>query len=294
MAKSRSVTVTLPRVVDIETDKQERQGYRLALRAQKIFPQSKEEGNSTAVVMLSATRGHGEATYLPRASVSPAEIDADFGRFGEIATRFEPSGPKRTEPFKGCGGGIAIRQRGWLVGKVDFRAEHGYTRLVAERLPGTWIERPRQSCTVRIPATRHSDDAKVTFEGLARRGHSTVAFSAERDRPGVPARLSAWTEERLGGVSISRSVEVTGENDSFTFDKGMTEAEVRPPAPFRGSALFATGAPNRTGTWLGSLSVSFPGRPDVRLAGDEFRGSLVSGSHCPFDPGAACIEIRGE
>jgi hypothetical protein len=295
VAKNRSVTFPLPRVVGLKMDGQERNGYRLDLYAEKIFPLPEQRrGKVNTILALLASRGAANASYFPKATIEDGEIRAGFGPLGEVAAHFEPSGPRRTEPVIGCKGAKLFRERGWIVGRISFHGEHGYTQLVAMRLPGSQFERRRQSCTVHLPTTRRGEGKRVTLEGLTRHGHSTVTFSAERDRPGAPARLSAETTERLGGVSISRSVEVKGGDSSFIFDTALTKAEVHPPVPFQGSALFATPTPNRTGTWLGSLSVSFPGRPDVRLAGDDFRGSLVGGSHCPFDPDAACFEISAE
>jgi hypothetical protein len=50
---------------------------------------------------------------------------------------------------------------------------------------------------------------------------------------------------------------------------------VKPPAPFSGTASFVADPGKQTGSWLGDLTVSFPGRPDVRLAGKRFEGSVL-------------------
>ena len=61
-------------------------------------------------------------------------------------------------------------------------------------------------------------------------------------------------------------------------------ATVAPPAPFSGTATFTADPGKQTGSWLGDLSVSFPGRPDVRLAGRRFEGSVLTDGPCSPDP----------
>jgi len=82
---------------------------------------------------------------------------------------------------------------------------------------------------------------------------------------------TATTEkEKVGQVKIERFGFGNGPKTSFRFDSALTSAHVEPPdPPFSRDADFAS--PNQ---WTGSLSVSFPGDPDVPLAGPTFSAQL--------------------
>jgi hypothetical protein len=125
--------------------------------------------------------------------------------------------------------------------------------------------------------------------GSTHHGHSYVAFSARKLAANPVAEFSAWTGERRGKITIERSITSMGSADAFISDQALTSATVEPSAPFRGQASFQAFAGKTTGTWLGSLSVSFPGRPHTRLAGRTFDGSLLTGMQCSPNPEIDCI-----
>jgi hypothetical protein len=89
---------------------------------------------------------------------------------------------------------------------------------------------------------------------------------------GVTAFIAGERRKR-GRVLINRSASRVAPNGSeFTFDDGLASAHVEPlGALFSGSADFTD--PSQ---WTGSLTASFPGAPDVPMAGPNFTASLKS------------------
>jgi hypothetical protein len=75
----------------------------------------------------------------------------------------------------------------------------------------------------------------------------------------------------------------------FSFDPAFSTAILTPPAPFSGSGSFQRGADGST-TWSGSLAVSFPGMPNVALAGPQFTASLGNESQTSSE---SCTEYPG-
>ena len=85
---------------------------------------------------------------------------------------------------------------------------------------------------------------------------------------GAKARFSGFINEKAGRVEILRSAFAKGPAGSFTYDDGLTEASVDPPAPFSGSATYTEGSPS---TWVGDLAMKVPGkRGKIALAGPSF------------------------
>lgn len=85
--------------------------------------------------------------------------------------------------------------------------------------------------------------------------------------------FSAGSFERRGHMSIFRDVFAEAAPASFVFARDLSSATVQPPLPFQGEASFQR-APSGP-AWSGSLSVDFPGREDVQLAGPRFTAHLA-------------------
>ena len=162
----------------------------------------------------------------------------------------------------GCGVGLN-GTHGRFTGRIRFRGEDGYVRIRASRARG-FISPATQGCSEGDP-----------FHGVALDARSgSVSFEADHFRGDPGALFLARARERVDNVRIQRyAIGGTPDADAFTYDHGLTTAHVAPPPdrdePFSGSAdLIASGE------WSGSLSVSFPGAPDIALAGAGFAARL--------------------
>lgn len=90
------------------------------------------------------------------------------------------------------------------------------------------------------------------------------------------ADLGAPKGTRVGGVAVAH-----GARSAVGFTAMRTS-----PA---GAGTLTASATEQRGSWLGDLSVSFPGRPDVRLADARFEGSVLKPGQCSVEGNVACV-----
>jgi hypothetical protein len=231
-------------------------------------------------VTLTALRLGGflaAASYTVPGSASPDRIEARFGnKLGRVSVRFKAKQVKKIGPRKGCTGKPAMDRSGVFVGTITFRGEGGYTTVDARRAQGRVIDTLVERCE--FPHTRRSARASASPLGPPAVGASLG------DRRGFGASISrragkrsvfyeAISRERRGRMRIFRGVFAKGREDSFTYVGDLSAATVKPPAPFEGEAAFLRERRGK-GSWLGPLSVSFPGRDDVPMAGSRFVAQL--------------------
>jgi hypothetical protein len=268
-------------------------GFRFDLEATQVYFSKAESAKFTdpapateTFVSLALRRGPTEASYYTsKATFDGEAIEEDLGEVGEISLRFVSRRVTVKRPEKGCVGPAERIEHGAFVGVLRFRGEHGYTRLLRRRVPGTLSRQASLSCDL-VPRNGSPNGLRV---GGTHFVHGDgIGFQAQRRSPAGSARLDAYDSERRGDVSIERKVEIVGPAGTLSVD-GVTEATVKPPAPFSGEASFEAFKGKQSGTWLGSLAVSFPGAPNVRLAGKQFEGSLLTGHQCSVDRNVTCI-----
>jgi hypothetical protein len=268
-------------------------GYRLDLEATLIRFSKAELAKFTGpapptetFISLNLHRGPAEALYAPRKATFDGEtIEEDLGELGEISLRFVPDHVNFKHPRKGGVGPVARIEHGAFVGVLRFRGEHGYTHLLRRRVPATLSRQAGLSCDL-VPKNGSPNGLRV---GGTRLKHGdVVGFQAQRRGSSGAARLDAYDSETRGAIAVERKVEVGGPAGTLSLD-GLTGATVKPPAPFTGEARFKAFKGKQSGTWLGSLAVSFPGAPDVSLAGREFEGSLLTGHQCSVDRNVTCL-----
>jgi hypothetical protein len=96
-------------------------------------------------------------------------------------------------------------------------------------------------------------------------------MQARTNSPTRPIRFEASIEERGPALPVIRSVVVAGAPPAFEYDVSAQTARLAPPPPFAGVARFDR-AGKRQGQLQGGLTVDFPGRSNVSLAG--LRGGL--------------------
>lgn len=216
------------------------------------------------------------ASYTVVGSASPDRIKARFGKLGRVSVRFKAKRAKRIGPRKGCTGKPAMDRSGVFVGTIRFRGEGGYTRVAARRAQGRVIDTLKERCE--FPHTRRSARASASPLGPPVLGASLgsrrgFGASISRRAGKRSALYEAISFERRGRMRIFRIVFAKGREDSFTYVGDLSAATVKPPAPFEGEATFLRERRGK-GSWLGSLSVSFPGRDDVPMAGSRFVAKL--------------------
>lgn len=102
---------------------------------------------------------------------------------------------------------------------------------------------------------------------------------------GFPPRtveLAAEYTHHHDGMWVTAKTRVEGKPDNFTVTGATgtpSEATVKPPAPFEGSAEFTLESPT-VANWTGDLRVPIPTLGTVALTGPEFKPTLCDGGGC--------------
>jgi hypothetical protein len=215
-------------------------------------------------------------SYTVRAKSLPQRIDARFGRFGRVSVRLKTERMRKGKLEEQCKGKPETVRFGVFVGTIRFRGEGGYTSVAARHAEGRLSTGEKFKCV--FPNLRPGS-------GLAARESRQVAPSLtatqgrhrflQVEASGGKQKsiiFSAGSLERRGHMSVFRDVFAEAPPASFVFASDLSSATVQPPLPFQAEASFqkASGP-----TWSGSLSVDFPGRDDVQLAGPRFTAHLA-------------------
>ncbi len=235
------------------------------------------------MLILFVERKHADATYivLRRVTVTETESTADLGRLGTIDLHFVPSGQPRVEKSTCDPQPIEI-DSGFYEGRVEFEGEEGFTKVDATRAPGEIREAASFFC-FRSGVEGFGGHAPGGLLSLRRKwsgGH--LEFQVKKNSPTRPTRLSATIEEEHDGWGVSRSVSAVAGRGAFDFDVPGQTARLNPPSPFQGTGTFHRTGRRNPGRLRGSLSVDFPGRSNVSLAGSK--GSLVRFVDHPSHP----------
>ncbi len=235
-----------------------------------------------------AVNGAASIYYARGADSGATEVRARLGGLGRIEVRFRPSGRTRVTVLRAGAHGCAapariVRRLGTFTGTIRFQGEDGYTAVEATEAPGSVGTPLPAGCGGGDPA---SASAARSAPGAASASAwpepgSAVLFAANR-RAGTSFRAStsdtgvaflAVLEERLpGGVVVSRRAFAGAPPSTFSFDRGLRSARVKPPAPFSGSARFDAAA-RGAARWTGSLRATFPGA-NLPMTGPGFRPRL--------------------
>lgn len=232
------------------------------------------EGDFPADVGVSVDGGLVGASYAVRAELE-AGIHATFGSLGQLDVSFERRKKVVERPEPGC---RWVAEIGVFRGSFDFTGEGGYFSSSAVNPEGEVIRLPNGFCGFGDdrPARFGIPGVHQTILAARAKGNGrTISFEASRLTFGQATpetSFSASLRERVGEMKIERTAGVRSKAKAFSLE-GKSRGSVHPPPPFRGSARFRDPA-GGPATWTGSLSVSFPGAPNVTLAGEPFAAKL--------------------
>lgn len=218
--------------------------------------------------------GVDSVIYLAPAKVTPTMIEADLGPVGQISLRFETSGPSE-RVHAGCkGGGSVTYEPGAWVGEIEIAGEEGFTEVHRTRtkaIPNPFVETGCGVIGIGESGGQGPDAARLIARSATRK--HAIHLQANKNHRKARVRVEASLEERRNGLIVSREVVRFLPASTFSFDPELRSATLAPAAPFSGSASFHRGA-KPANQWAGNLSVAFPGRADVPLAGRRFTSAL--------------------
>jgi hypothetical protein len=229
--------------------------------------------------------GASSVYYARAAAAGPGAVEAPLGGLGRISVAFRPSGDTRVSVLRSgaCPRPTRIvRRLGTFTGSIEFRGEEGYTAVRARRARG--------SVGTPLPASCRGEGAAraglASFAGRRPASAGIAVLRAVDRRAGTSFRASvsgagasfvATLEERLdGGLVVSRRAFAAAPASAFSFDRLLTRASVKPPAPFSGSARYEAVPGRGAPSWEGSLRATFPGA-SVPVTGPGFQSSLGMG-----------------
>jgi hypothetical protein len=240
-------------------------GYRAEVVASK--------GGSVILTTISSLPGgvFMGATYVTKGRVSSRRISARFGSLGAFSVRVRSTG--RRAHSKQCHNQYTyISTPATYRGRIRFEGENGYTSIDSSRFRQTLPADDPINCGLTLD--RFSKPATLLH---AHGTEPTSTFAIEQAAPGAPAFAYAQTREQLGRTTVLHYVEATAPATSFSFDGARTTADVQTmPAPFQGSAHYASDPGQSTGRLTGSLSVSLPGAGTLSLVGPTLSARLES------------------
>lgn len=242
-----------------------------------------EVSASGDAAFLVARNRFGDAVYFVPAKLRGAVLTARFGSRGKIAVRFrQTEGFREKMPPRRCKGKPHLTRYGVFTGTIRFRGERGFTAVDRQAARGRFFSQPRWQC--RRPGGKIKplppDDGVgeadfTTLEANAHNGNIFFEALAAGPSESTAVIFLAQLREQRERMEVSRTAFVFGHARRFQYDPGLGSAEVRPPAPFHGTASFSRG-PGGRALWRGPLTVALPGAPRLSLAGSRFQAKLVN------------------
>ncbi|HEX4669942.1 MAG TPA: hypothetical protein VH275_08240 [Solirubrobacterales bacterium] len=231
------------------------------------------EADFPPTAVVTAHRSGLRATYEVPGELEPG-MHAVFGAVGSADLDFQRRKRMVDRPEKGC---VWITETGIFQGDFSFAGEDSYTAAAATSVPGEITRLPNGFCGFGGDRKGRTPDflRATQLSARSRIAHGFVQFEASAPgfKPGIG--FGALVREVIGPMTISRTASAAGPRSAFVLEpaKRPHSASVNPPAPFEGSARLRH-RPGHPPTWIGSLSISLPGAPEVALAGSGFAARL--------------------
>lgn len=212
--------------------------------------------------------------YVAPATVTPTRLEADLGALGRFSAEIAPSGRKKQLRSR-CGDDVDRVEPDLYRGTFEFRGEGGYTEVVATDVP----EYPQFFLDFICPmATRGEVGGRglpgARLRAFSRSDDRRLSLQLNKNRPSGSTFYEATLKVERNGIQIERTISGRQPATAFEYDPWLRTATVEPSAPFSGVANFRRNAVpvNR---WTGTLSVDFPGAPNVPLTGGAFPVHVV-------------------
>jgi protein-S-isoprenylcysteine O-methyltransferase Ste14 len=212
-------------------------------------------------------------SYLAPAIVTPTRLEADLGALGGISAEIVPSRKRRLRSH--CGDGVRTVEPHLYRGTFEFQGEQGYTEAFATETPEYVGFFANLVCAFGVGGEGSGPGMPgARLRAFSRNHGRRLSLQLNKNRPGKPTIFSATLAERRNGIRIERAVSGRQPARAFEYDPLLQTATVEPAGPFSGEARFVRHAPPAR-RWTGSLSIDFPGKSEVPLAGAGFSANLV-------------------
>jgi hypothetical protein len=196
---------------------------------------------------------------------------------GEIDADLQPTGKTKTA-HSACGGKPYTGPGHEYVGTIGFHGEDGYTDAAATRTP--LLLSPLLNIVCNVSSEGESFGGGVHGVRIKPKRVAGPSLQINQDAPGAHVHYFSRISERHGDLRIERAVEGDIGAGALRFDPALDHAHFTGGGPFSGTATYSsTSPPTGTrpghGTWSGNLTVDYPGRPSVRLAGPSFPAAII-------------------
>lgn len=237
-----------------------------------------EATRQSGVLMLFVGKRGSDATYIVRGEVTKEHVHFDFGPVGEIDATVQATGRMETVGSQ-CGKPRELEGQEY-VGTIVFHGEEGFTEAAASRVPLRLGPIFNLVCGAPVLGGGSEEGHGLSGAGLwiAREGGPRLQL--EQNHAGARVFYEAHMTEKTGAVRVNRTVRGRLGGGALHYDPSLSAASFSAGAPFSGRATYAGRRPAYEahageGTWRGSLTVDFPGRAGVRVAGPGFSASIA-------------------
>ena len=231
-------------------------------------------------VFIQIVNSEGDVTYIAPARLDGEDIRADLGPFGSVNMKWHPNGRVGVLPIR-CrySHSRLYIAEGTYRGSVHILGENGFTTATAHRVPGKTGWYHVGGCdsftSEGFPGGGILLEASIFDSRLPEDAYRYL--SVVQNRPRERVSFFAAMGEKRGRFAIGYRAYALGRAKTLSVDNRLDTGAISPPAPFSGTGTFERIARHRPGRWRGSLTVDFPGRPDVPLAGKDFGATLIHG-----------------
>ena len=207
--------------------------------------------------------------YAAPATVTPTRLEADLGALGRFSAEIVPTGKKKRLRSR-CDDGARTVEPDVYRGIFEFHGEQGYTEAVATDVP----EYPQFFLDFGCLSVSRGEVwgrglPGARLRAFSRRHDRRVSLQLNKNRPGKATIFEATLAEVRNGIEIERTVSGSSAGHRVRVRLAAEDGNGRTC----GSLLRCRRLPPRcrSGQPLDrNLSIDFPGKPNVPLAGSAF------------------------
>lgn len=261
-------------------------GYSIEIGAYAIPQEEKEH------IFISAARRGSYASYAAPVRMTATTISADLGSLGKVDLHLNPSGRKRTIPIKCSRGDTFTYEPGIYEGILEFNGEEGYTRVSETQIP----LRPQLTSfcggSSGYGEGIGADEPGARLRGISFAHGRSLSFQISKNSPHAKTLFTASLKERHDRMRIYRGVGGFAPASAFHWVPDLSTATLSPPAPFAGSSTLVRRHNSVSPRWGGNLTLDFPGRSNIHLAGPSVHASLVHARYTRSNGSSVAISLR--